>query len=308
MWTTVLQSLAPVFLLIALGAALRYFAFLPQSFFDGLNKLAFWIALPCVLFTEIANSRAPQTEILPVCKVLLLVTLALIVLAWLVARLMAIPQDSCGAFIQGTVRSNLAYVGLPVILYALAPNKGSGGQAALVIALVTPIYNILGVLLLTKSGPVPRGRAVGQALRTIATNPLIIACCLGLAAHKLQVTPPSALARSITAVGAVGLPAALMALGAGLTLSRLRGHLAPALAASLMRVALAPLLAWPLIHAWGITGDLRTMTYLFLTCPTAVASFVMADQMKADKDLAAAIIVLSTLLALPAMAIVLLTR
>lgn len=306
MWSTVLQSLVPVFLMIALGAGLRHFAFLPASFFTGLNKLAFWIALPCVLFMEIARSRTPSAQIVPVCKVLLIVAFATILLAWAVSRLLAVPRESRSAFIQGTFRGNLAYVGLPVIIYALAHSAGAGGQAALAIAPVTPIYNMLGVLLLQKRGEGHLGLHLWQVVRAIATNPLIIACCLGLAAHVWQVDFPPAIGKTITGIGGAGLPAALLALGASLNLDRVRGHLLPATAASLLRVALAPLLGWPLIVAFGLTGDLRTMTFLYLACPTAVASFVMADQMGADKDLAAAIVVLSTLLAFPAMAVVLL--
>ena len=53
-------------------------------------------------------------------------------------------------------------------------------------------------------------------------------------------------------------------------------------------------------------GDLRTIVLLYLACPAAVTSYVMADQMGADKDLAGAIVVLSTFYAFPAMAVVLL--
>jgi predicted permease len=48
------------------------------------------------------------------------------------------------------------------------------------------------------------------------------------------------------------------------------------------------------------------MAMLYLSCPTAVATYVMADQMGADRELAAGSIVLSTLLAFPAMAAILL--
>jgi predicted permease len=305
MWITILQSLAPVFVMIALGAALRRFGFLPPAFFAGLNKLAFWVALPCVLFMEIARSRTPSEQIVPVSQVLLIVAVATILLAWAVALLCAVPRASRSVFVQGAFRGNLAYVGLPVIIYALAPHA-IAGQAALAMAPVTPIYNALGVLLLLKRGEGHLGRHLWQVVRGVATNPLVIACGLGLLAHTWQVSFPSAIDKTIAGIGGAGLPAALLALGASLSFDRVRGHLAPALASSVLRVAIAPLLGWPLIVAFGLTGDLRMMTYLYLACPTAVASYVMADQMGADKDLAAAIVVLSTLLAFPAMAVVLL--
>jgi predicted permease len=44
---------------------------------------------------------------------------------------------------------------------------------------------------------------------------------------------------------------------------------------------------------------------IYLACPTAVASFVMAEQMGSDHDLSSGIVVASIFLALPALAIVL---
>ena len=59
------------------------------------------------------------------------------------------------------------------------------------------------------------------------------------------------------------------------------------------------------LSAWKF-GDNLLIAVLFAATPTAVASFVMADQMGADRNLAAAVIVVSTLLAFPALAVVML--
>jgi predicted permease len=306
MYSTILQSLAPVFLMIALGAGLRSFKFLPEPFFAGLNKLAFWVALPALLFLEIARTRAPGGEIVPVLKVMLVVMFTAIALAWVCTRLIALPAVSRSAFIQGSFRANIAYVGLPSVIYAMAHNPAAAGQAALIIASMTPIYNILGVLVLQKRGEGDLGLHLRQVARSIATNPLIIACVLGLIAHKLRLDLPLVAERTLRGIGGAGLPAALMALGAGLSIERVKGHLKAAFLASLIRVAGAPLLGWSLLTSFGVTGDLRVTACLLLACPTAVATYVMADQMGADKDLASAIVVLSTLLAFPAMITVLL--
>ena len=45
---------------------------------------------------------------------------------------------------------------------------------------------------------------------------------------------------------------------------------------------------------------------IYLACPTALASFVMAEQMDADHSLASGIIVMTILLAVPALSIILL--
>ena len=76
--------------------------------------------------------------------------------------------------------------------------------------------------------------------------------------------------------------------------------------AALFKVALAPLIGYTVARGLNLSGDMLVIALLYSATPTAVASFVMADQMGADKELAAAIIVISTLLAFPALAAVLL--
>ena len=52
----ILNSIAPIFLLIALGKLLHATGFFPDSFFKGLNKLVFWIALPALLVVRIGTA------------------------------------------------------------------------------------------------------------------------------------------------------------------------------------------------------------------------------------------------------------
>ncbi|MEI8243491.1 MAG: AEC family transporter [bacterium] len=307
MFGVVLNSLAPVFLTMAVGVLLRRLRFLPDGFFGGLNQLAFWVCLPCMLFTEIARCRIAGGTVLTATCLIALALPPTLLAAWVLARLLKTAPASRSVFLQGAFRGNLAYVGIPVITYALARNTDAAGLAALIMAPLTPLYNVVGVLLL-----VPRGvrgstwQRWRPTLAAIAMNPLIISCLLGLAAFTWQVTLPQAIGKTLEMLGKAGLTTALLALGASLTFERVRGHFLHATASALTRVVVGPLIGLGLTAWIGLTGDFRTIVLLYLACPTAVASYVMADQMGADKDLAGAIVVLSTLYAFPAMAVVLL--
>jgi len=307
MFGMVLNSLAPVFLTMAVGVLLRRLRFLPEGFFGGLNQLAFWVCLPCMLFTEIARCQVAGGAVLGATGIVALALIPVLLVAWALARALRVPPASRSAFLQGAYRGNLAYVGIPVIACALSGNVQAAGLAALIMAPITPLYNVVGVLLL-----LPRNndgnvwQRARPTLLAIATNPLIIGCLLGLAAFAWRLTLPVMLGKTVEILGKAGLPTALLALGASLTFERVKGHFFLASVSSLIRVAIGPLIGWGLVAAFGITGDLRTITLLYLACPVAVASYVMADQMGADKDLAGAIVVLSTIYAFPAMAAVLL--
>ena len=307
MFGVVLNSLAPVFLTMAVGVLLRRLRFLPEGFFGGLNKLAYWICLPCLLYTEISRCRIAGGAVMETAGIVALALIPALLTAWALARLLHVASLSRSAFLQGSYRGNLAYVGIPVITCALINNTDAAGIAALVMAPVTPLYNVISVLLLLPRNGYGAGWHRWRAtLTAIATNPLILACVLGLVAFWWQVSLPQAIGKTVEMLGKAGLPTALLALGSSLTFERVKGHFFLASVSSLIRVAVGPLIGWWLTTWFGLTGDLRTIALLYLACPVAVASYVMADQMGADRDLAGAIVVLSTLYAFPAMAVVML--
>jgi len=307
MFGVIFGSLAPVFLTMAVGVLLRRLRFLPEGFFGGLNQLAFWVCLPCMLFSEVARCRIAGGAVLNVIGILALAIIPTILIAWSLTRALRVAPASRSVFIQGSFRGNLAYVGIPVISYALAKNPDAAGMAALVMAPLTTLYNIGGVLLLTKRDA---SHSAGQRWRataaSLASNPLIVSCLLGLIAFAFRLTLPMPIGKTVDMLGKAGLPTALLALGASLSFERVKGHFGLATVVALIRVAGGPLIGLGLCAAIGLTGEMRLIALLFLSCPVAVASYVMADQMGADRELAGAIVVLSTLYAFPAMAAVLL--
>ncbi|NLF23295.1 MAG: AEC family transporter [Lentisphaerae bacterium] len=306
MLQSVAESLLPVLLMIVLGACLRQCRFLPEVCFQGLNKLAFWVGLPCMLFLEISGARVEGGAALRIAATLLLVSLAAGVLGWGVALALKLPTPSLRVFVQGAFRGNLAYVGIPVVYYALSASPDARAVAVLALAPTIPVFNVACVLLLLQPGQGSRLRRAARALAEIARNPLILACVLGMLALWQGWMLPPPLRRTVEGVGRLGLPAALLALGASLSLRHVQGKKLPVFFSALIKVAVAPVIGYTIGRALGLTGVNLLITMLYAATPTAVASYVMADQMGADRELAAAIIVVSTLLAFPALALVLL--
>ncbi len=306
MWNTVFEALLPVLLIILLGAGLRHIRFLSKDCFEGLNRLAFWVGLPCLLFIEISSARVSGGEALRISLAIMVTSLLMLLLAYGIGRALHLKSPSLRVFNQGVFRGNLVYVGLPVIFFALPPDADMRATAILALAPTIPFFNGLGVLLLMRPEPGKRGKWFVSMLGGMARNPLIIACVLGMVALLLKIQLPTALHRAVEGVGRIGLPAALLALGASLTWERVRGHGVIAFLGALLKVAVGPLVGFFVARACGLDGLMLTVCLLYIATPTAVASYVMADQMGADSELAAAIIVVGTILAFPALAGVLL--
>jgi predicted permease len=311
MITAVLTSILPVCLLMVLGAALCRFRFLPDTFFAQMNRLGFWLLLPSLLFSTIAQAPASAGEAgLKVGLLLCACAVAITAAGWLTARLLALPGPSARSLMQAAMRGNLAYTALPVILYTFGEHAPASAVAAFALAPTIPFYNFWAVLILTRpdAAHADARSPAGRLLRTLAAvlrNPLIIGCALGLFCMKSGWQLPAGIFKAVEALGRAALPCALLALGADLTPARLRASFRPACAATLLKLGGMPLAGYALASAFGMDGELLLIALLFLASPCAVTSYVMADQMGADKALAGSAIALSTLLCLPVMALIL---
>jgi len=307
MFTAVLSSVLPVCLLALLGAALRQTRFLPELFFAHLNRLGFWLLLPSLLFCTIATAPAAAGGAglrigLVLCACAVGITLA----GWLVARLLRLPEGSARALMQASMRGNLAYTALPVLLYTFGEGSAEAAAAAMALAPTIPFYNFLAVLVLTHTDGSTWQARTARAAGSVLRNPLILGCGLGLLVLKSGIVLPAAGFRAVEALGRAALPCALLALGAGLTPAALRTRAKPALAAAALKLLVMPALGYLVARAAGFSGETMLITLLYLASPCAVTSYVMADQMGADKELAGSAIALSTLLCLPVMVVILL--
>ncbi|NLO78869.1 MAG: AEC family transporter [Xanthomonadaceae bacterium] len=280
--------------------------FLSTQALHDVNRLTYWVGLPCALFYRTAGA---SPDIAGVGGLLLVgagATLLAIVAAWLVAWLLGMPTRSHGTFIQGVFRGNLAFIGLPVVFYAFAgTNSSAEDSALLVFGPMVVLYNFLSVLVLLVAGGTMRRGLLRSVSYGLLTNPILISCLAGLLVSLSGWSLPSLFQRTLTAVGQMALPLALICIGGTLHATRLRGSLRFALIGSLMKVVLVPAIGWLLAWWVGLSAEHARIMLLLLACPTASVSYVLVRQLHGDEALASSIIVLSNLFAVPAMAVVL---
>src|SRR5690606_30587535 len=116
---------------------------------------------------------------------------------------------------------------------------------------------------------------------------------------------PDLLQRTLSAIGQMALPLALICIGGTLHTTRLRGGLRYAFIGSLMKVTLLPAIGMLLAWWVGLSAEHTRIVLLLLACPTASVSYILVRQLQGDEALASSMIVISNLLAVPAMAVVL---
>lgn len=284
---------APVFVMLFIGVALKRLAWIDASFIHTASSLVFKATMPTLLFLSILRADLDAALQPALLSYYVVATVTTFFLAWAWA-LWRCPRADRGVYVQGAFRGNNGIVGLALAtsLYGDYGLSLGGVLAGLVIL----VYNSLSALILAIYNP--EGRASAAAiLLSIVRNPLIIGVTAAVPFAYWQVPLPDWLLTSGQYFAQMTLPLALICIGGTLSLSVLRESSRIALSSSLMKLVWLPALAT--IGAWlfGFRGAELGILFLYFACPTASASFVMARATNANHQLAATIIVLTTLMA-----------
>jgi malate permease and related proteins len=299
----IVNAIGPVFAIIGIGALLHRFRFVDGEFIKGINRLVYWVGLPCLLVAKIGVSppalgaRAGQAAL-----VVGIGVLASLAMGALACKALRLPASYRGTFLQAAFRGNLAFVGLPIVIYSVG--ETGTAIAVLVLAFVVPIYNAVAVcVLLLGHGGFTRARLRTTGYKLI-TNPLLLSCLAGMGIAYSGLVMPLPVSRTLNAIGDMSLPLALLSIGASMHQFGIHGRIASALSAGLIKCILTPLVGVGVAKLLGVDALATCVALVFLAAPTAAASYVMALEMDGDDKLAASTVVVSTFMAIISLSIV----
>ncbi|MFH2003120.1 MAG: AEC family transporter [Planctomycetota bacterium] len=293
----IINIVLPVFLVIGLGYFLRSIGFLQDQGNARLSKLVFYVAAPALLFRSTALSPVDQSLNLDVLIVVAGITIGVACLTYFLAR--GTTPSRRGVWTQGMHRSNMVFMGLPIV--ANAYGHEVLGPAAVLIGFMVVVYNLLAVLVLAlphQGAGIAASRAWMKTFLEMVKNPLIIGCACGITVSALHIHLPESIDSSFELVGRIALPLALISVGAGMDLGRLRTEVRAAMMASFIKLLVYPALVYMGLLWAGLSGTDLCFPVLIMASPTAVVSYIMAQEMKGDENLAAAIIIGTTLFSL----------
>lgn len=286
------QAVLPMFLMMAVGYLARRLGMLRREDVFGVNKIAFRIFLPCLLFYNVYASDL-SSAVRPL-LMLYAVGGVLAVFACAVGFVLLTEKTPArrGVMIQGLFRSNYVIMGLPIAT-ALVGTENLG-PVALLIAVVVPLFNMLAVVTLEVfRGGRPKP---GQVLLQIAKNPLVVSSVLGILALLLHVTLPKSVLSAVQSLGAVATPLQLFLLGAFFQFDGLCRYRRALTAVTLGKLVVSPAVFLTLALALGFR-DVEFVALLgVFASPTAVNSFTMTQQMGGDAELAGDIVVTTSAL------------
>jgi len=283
---------APVFLLVALGYFVKRIGVINENFVEVTSRFVYSVSLPALVFINIVEIDLSEAIDFNQIIYIYSATLVSFFLIWLISIPFIKDGKNLSVFVQGAYRSNFAIVGFAIVSKLFG--NFALGKAALVLAFILPLYNILAVIILTVPLRKERKLNLKSTLFEIVLNPLIIAVVIGLVFSYFKIVIPSLINSTIGFLSELALPLALVGIGGSLNLQNIKKASGLAFTSSAIKVILVPVILTLGAYYFGFRElDLGIMFVLFAS-PTAIVSFIMAEAMGANSKLAGNIVLIST--------------
>lgn len=287
-----LNATMPVFLMMVLGMLFRKTGILKENMIDGLNQFVFKIALPVLLFGDLAKQDFAQAwdgKFVAFCFVVTLLSIGL-------ATLMSVAlkdKSLRGEFIQGAYRSSAAILGIAFITNIY----GNSGMAPLMIIGSVPLYNVMAVIVLSFTRPGQEGMSstmLKKTLKGIVTNPIILGILFGGLWSVIHLPMPAILSKTVSNLGGMATPLGLMAMGAAFDWKEAKKGMGPAFVASFMKLFGLCTIFLPVAVLLGFREAKLIAILVMLGSSTTVSCYVMSRNMGHAGVLTSSIVALTT--------------
>lgn len=293
-----IEVILPVFLVMGAGYLAVRVGLFGEAAVDGLMRFAQNFAVPCVLFTGVAQldlASAFQPRLLFSFYIAAFTSFAVGALG---ARLLfarsgpdAVAIGFCCLF------SNSLLLGLPIMERAYGSDALSGNYA--IISIHAPLLYAFGITAMELVRHHGHGLSPSAILRQIFTgilsNPLVIGLGLGFAVNLAGNPLPEPIWAAIGMMARAGLPAALFGLGGVMVRYRIEGDLRLVAMIVACSLVLHPGLAWLLgTKVFALTdAELRSAVVTAAMAP-GINAYLFANMYGVAKRVAASAVLIAT--------------
>ncbi|MBQ9376195.1 MAG: AEC family transporter, partial [Schwartzia sp.] len=244
------EAVVPMFCLMFIGVLVKRFGFLTDAELKRVNRMVFSVFFAIMMFYNIYTTNI-GTTFRPHLIAFALAALAVVYLTAFAAvcRTESSPKRR-GAMIQGIYRSNFVLMGIPLIANMFGDDNIA--VTTMMVAIVVPIYNVLGVFTLEFF----RGGRVNalHMFIDVLKNPMILGALTGAAFLLLGIPMPKPLLRPLAQITASTTPIALIILGASFRFGSTREHKPQLIACVVSRLVIVPGLALSAAALLGFRG------------------------------------------------------
>lgn len=303
----IIEITLPVFLLIILGKILILKKFISEDQKNFITKLTYKIALPILVFSAISKENISELLQPALFTATFGTVLITALIFFILSKFLNLSGNLAAAFIFSSYWANTAYVGFPIALNAFG-EKGLS-QAAIINAFCVPLYIPLSLLIVNimrkDDNNTPK-----ISTKQILNNPIIIAILIGIGVSIIRTLIPTELLNykltlnlektvysTLTLIGSMGLPLALIAVGASLNIKTIKSvpHLLTIV--FIGKMIIVPTIAFLIIkYLFPESSQITTgIAIIVLGTPQAVVSYIIAKEEGIAEDFVSASLAFTTM-------------
>lgn len=305
--TTIFEVIIPVFGLILLGYMATRWGSFPTTAARSLSTFVFDYCLPALLFRNMAQTDLPDRIEWGFLVSYYGAAFLVFGLSMIACRILfKTPSLTHPIHGLGAAFSNVGLLGIPLVLSAFGPSGAV--PLFMIIACHSTLLLTTAIVLLeteTQPGRSPLG-LIWQGIRSILTNPIIMALAAGALLNLAGLALPSWLETGVTSLSQAALPTSTFALGATLASFAIGGHLGATLTVVGLKLLIHPLIVWGLMtFVFPAPLDWIPIAITLAALPTGVNVYLLGSRYDVAQESAAAMILFSTLLSLVSLSLVL---
>ncbi|MCK5517440.1 MAG: AEC family transporter [Desulfobulbaceae bacterium] len=285
-WFVINETIFPLAVLLCV-------AFGYQKLFRGdtkqLNNLVLFVLLPVNIFHELSTKKIGFNEIGQPFLFMILLTSALLIIAFLASRLLHLSKEQQTSFILSVAMINVGNVGLSLIFFTY------GSAANNIALLIFVAFNIpLTTLAIYFSSN--QKNWLG-AIKDVLKIPIFHATVLAILLTTLGLQTPAPIHKVTGYLGQATFPIFTFVFGMQLADVRFsREMLGTVATASFLRLVISPVLAIVILLAMGVSGLEYKVGLVQTSSPAPILPLMYAIRFNRSPELLAAIIIVTTLL------------
>lgn len=290
-----LNATMPIFLMMVVGYFFKRIKWLDERSTGVLNKLVFRVFLPALLFLDLAKQDFVSmwdNRFVLFCAVVTIISIFIAALLSLIDK----EKEDRGEIIQASYRSAAATLGI-AFMTNIYDNVA---MVALMIIGSVPIYNVVAVLVLSLTSPENDGKTGKELWKktfvNLITNPIILGIVVGLVWSLCKLPKPQIFMKSMTYLGNVASPLALIALGASYEFKNVKEKIKAIILVNFNKLFLFCIMFLPLAIVMGFRDEKLVAALIMLGSGTTSSSFIMAKNMGHKGIISSSAVMTTTLL------------
>jgi predicted permease len=293
----VYEPIIQIFIPIVLGYVLKTVNYIKSEISEPLRIFVIRVSVPLLIFSSLIHADfSTLNQFFPLVGAMILITtlmmgFSIALFYWMKDR------EKKTVLMWGLTFGNYAWIGWSVVFYALG--QDGFNRALFFSTLFWPIFLSHGVFIAWINGIFKHTQLPIKNILInifIPSGALLVAVIVNLTGIPI----PKVLDESFSSIGHMTIPLVLFTVGLSISVKASVSHLKTVLPLAIVRPALGCVAGFLTLYLIGSSDTISQKVILLeSTMPTAAMLVVVTDIFNLDRSLAASIVILSTLVAIP---------